>query len=112
MRLKALLAGIAAAGLLAGSAGYGIALAGADDGDPRDRGPRTGAQHDMTGTHGQMASMHGRLMRDAEMREMHRGMRRDPEMRRMHEAMGQMPGAMGHAGAGADAGHGHEMRGG
>ena len=110
MRLKALLAGIAAAGLLAGSAGYGIALAGADDGDPRDRGPRTGAQHDMTGTHGQMASMHGRLMRDAEMREMHRGMRRDPEMRRMHEAMGEMAGAMGHAGAGAR--HGHEMRGG
>ena len=106
MRLRALLAGIAAAGLLAGSAGYGIALAGTDDGDLRDGGPRTGAQHDMNGTHGQMASMHGRMMRDAEMREMHRGMRRDPEMRRMHEAMGEM----GHAGAGAR--HGHEMRGG
>ena len=106
MRLKALLAGIAAAGLLAGSAGYGIALAGTDDGDLRDGGPRTGAQHDMNGTHGQMASMHGRMMRDAGMREMHRGMRRDPEMRRMHEAMGEM----GHAGAGAR--HGHEMRGG
>jgi len=106
MRLRALLAGIAAAGLLAGSAGYGIALAGTDDGDLRDGGPRTGAQHDMNGTHGQMASMHGRMMREAEMREMHRGMRRDPEMRRMHEAMGEM----GHAGAGAR--HGHEMRGG
>jgi len=106
MRLKALLACIAAAGLLAGSAGYGIALAGTDDGDLRDGGPRTGAQHDMNGTHGQMASMHGRMMREAEMREMHRGMRRDPEMRRMHEAMGEM----GHAGAGAR--HGHEMRGG
>ncbi len=110
MRLKALLAGIAAAGLLAGSAGYGIALAGTDNGDLRDGGPRTGAQHDMNGTHGQMASMHGRMMRDAEMREMHRGMMRDPEMRRMHEAMGEMAGAMGHAGAGAR--HGHEMRGG
>ena len=106
MRLRALLAGIAAAGLLAGSAGYGIALAGTDDGDLRDGGPRTGAQHDMNGTHGQMASMHGRMMREAEMREMHRGMRRDPEMRRMHEAMGEM----GHAGAGAR--HGREMRGG
>ncbi len=103
MRLRGLFAGTAAAALLFGSAGYGIALARAD-GDGGARDSRSAAMHhDMTTMRSQMASEHGSMMRDPEMREMHRGMMRDPEMRAMHRAMDD-----------SDAGsiRGHDMRGG
>ncbi len=74
MRLRGLLAGTAAAALLFGSAGYGIALARADgDGGARDSRPAA-MGHEMMAMIGQMGSAHSGMMRDPEMRAMHRAM--------------------------------------
>lgn len=112
MRLRGLLAGTATAVVLSGAAGYGIAVARSDD-DRGARGNRSAPMHhDMMGMQRQMASGHGRMMRDAEMREMHRRMMRDADMREMHREMvgdpqmREMHEEMGDSGAGSMRGSG------
>lgn len=102
MRLRGLLVGTAAAALLFGSAGYGVALARGDADDRGTRGSRPATmQHGMMAMHRQMGSAEGQMMREAGMREMDRRMMRDPQMREMHEAMD-------HSDAGSM--RGHDMR--
>lgn len=117
MRLRGLIAGTVTAALLSGSAGYGIALARADDSASSARESRPAATHDdAMSMHGQMTSEHGQMMRDPKMRESHRRMMRDPEMRKMHRhmmrdpMMREMHRTMGDVSAGAM--RGRDMRGG